>query len=413
MFRHTLYYGIKPLVPASVRLAVRRWFALRKRDRVLDTWPILPGSEKPPAGWPGWPDGKQFALVLTHDVEGLDGLVKSRPLMELEMKLGFRSVFNFVPEGDYRVSKEFRDELIRNGFEVGVHDLYHDGKLYRTRAEFRQNATDINRYLKDWGAVGFRSGFMLHNLEWLHDLDVAYDTSTFDTDPFEPQPDGVATIFPFWVPRTGDRRQNTGDRRQDTGDRRQDTGDRSQETGDRRQNTGDRRQDTGDRSQETGVRSQHPGSSIQDPASSLQPPASSPSPSSAFSFQPSAFGSAPRAGYVELPYTLPQDSTLFLLFRERHPDIWFQKLDWIARHGGMALVDTHPDFMGMNGSVKAGSEYPLNHYEAILKYAKSRYPNAYWHALPRDVARHWKEITIASRPAADRSSAAKRTPTPL
>ena len=23
--------------------------------------------------------------------------------------------------------------------------------------------------------------------------------STFDTDPFEPQPDGVGTIFPFWV----------------------------------------------------------------------------------------------------------------------------------------------------------------------------------------------------------------------
>jgi hypothetical protein len=29
---------------------------------------------------------------------------------------------------------------------------------------------------------------------------VLYDASTFDTDPFEPQPDGVGTIFPFWVP---------------------------------------------------------------------------------------------------------------------------------------------------------------------------------------------------------------------
>ena len=32
-------------------------------------------------------------------------------------------------------------------------------------------------------------------------LNIAYDASTFDTDPFEPQPDGVNTIFPFWVPR--------------------------------------------------------------------------------------------------------------------------------------------------------------------------------------------------------------------
>jgi len=34
-------------------------------------------------------------------------------------------------------------------------------------------------------------------------LNVRYDSSTFDTDPFEPQPDGVDTIFPFWVPRSG------------------------------------------------------------------------------------------------------------------------------------------------------------------------------------------------------------------
>jgi hypothetical protein len=46
------------------------------------------------------------------------------------MKHGFRSSFNFIPEGDYRVSRELRDELTRNGFEVGVHDLHHDGKLY-------------------------------------------------------------------------------------------------------------------------------------------------------------------------------------------------------------------------------------------------------------------------------------------
>lgn len=49
------------------------------------------------------------------------------------------------------------------------------------------------------GAVGFRSGFMLRQLDWLHDLNVLYDTSTFDTDPFEPQPEGSRTIFPFHV----------------------------------------------------------------------------------------------------------------------------------------------------------------------------------------------------------------------
>jgi hypothetical protein len=53
-----------------------------------------------PTGWPGWPGGKKFALVLTHDVEGAAGLAKCRQLMELEQSLGFRSSFNFIPEGE-------------------------------------------------------------------------------------------------------------------------------------------------------------------------------------------------------------------------------------------------------------------------------------------------------------------------
>ena len=117
------------------------------------------------------------------------------------MELGFRSSFNFVPEGDYRVSKELRDWLTGNGFEVAVHDIHHDGKLFRSHKDFADRAPLINHYLKEWDTVGFRSAFMMRRLNWLHDLDIVYDMSTFDTDPFEPQPDGVNTIFPFWVPR--------------------------------------------------------------------------------------------------------------------------------------------------------------------------------------------------------------------
>ena len=63
-----------------------------------------------------------------------------------------------------------------------------------------ERAIRINHYLREWNAVGFRSAFMLRNLDWLHQLDIEYDLSTFDTDPFEPQPEGRHTIFPFWVP---------------------------------------------------------------------------------------------------------------------------------------------------------------------------------------------------------------------
>ena len=335
MFRNRLYYHLKPLLPPSARMAIRRWFAMRKRDSVLDKWPILPGSEKPPANWPGWPDGKQFAFVLTHDVEGPEGMAKVRKLAELEMQLGFRSCFNFIPEGDYAVPSTLRTWLVENGFEVGVHDLYHDGKLFLTEKEFRRNVPRINHYLKEWGAVGFRSGFMLSELDWLHDLDIQYDCSTFDTDPFEPQPDGVSTIFPFWVPRSSNA---------------------------------------------------VPGSEFPIPSSgspvqgSGLPPSDSPTPPLHHSTTPLS------SGYVELPYTLPQDSTLFLLFRERHPDIWFQKLDWIAKHGGMALLNVHPDYLRFEGEPASSRTYPVDHYARFLRYALERHGTTFWNALPRDVA---------------------------
>jgi hypothetical protein len=314
------YYGFKPLLPAALRMKVRRWFALRKRLTHREVWPISESAGKLPPNWPGWPDGKQFALVITHDVEGLKGLNRCRQLMELEIKLGFRSSFNFVPEGDYRVPPELREELTQNGFEVGVHDLNHDGKLYHSRKEFAAKALRINRHLKDWGAAGFRSAFMLHNLDWLHDLNVQYDASTFDTDPFEPQPDGVSTIFPFWVPN--------------------------------------------------------------------------PSPNW-------TSGHASRithhaSGYVELPYTLPQDSTVFLLLKERRPHIWMQKLDWIARHGGMAMLIVHPDYISFaNGSPDALT-YPEALYKEFLDSVNQRYAGCYWNALPKEIAAFYRNSLESS-----------------
>ncbi|HLH55701.1 MAG TPA: hypothetical protein VKY92_19025, partial [Verrucomicrobiae bacterium] len=70
MVRNRVYYGIKPLLPSRVRLFLRRAFTQRRRAESAQRWPILPGSEKKPEGWTGWPEGKQFAFVITHDVEG-------------------------------------------------------------------------------------------------------------------------------------------------------------------------------------------------------------------------------------------------------------------------------------------------------------------------------------------------------
>ncbi len=303
MLRNKIYYRVKPFIPATMRRAIRKKFAVWVRARTHDVWPIMPGSERPPKNWPGWPESKEFAFVLTHDVEGPIGLRRCRQLMQLEMELGVRSSFNFIPEGGYRVPRELREELTGNGFEVGVHDFRHDGHLFASRREFARKATHINHYISEWGAAGFRSGFMLHNLDWLHDLDICYDASTFDTDPFEPQPEGRHTIFPFWV--------SSPDKRH---------------------------------------------------------------------------GALPENGYVELPYTLAQDSTLFLLLDERTPTIWMQKLDWLVQNRGMALLDTHPDYMSFQANSRRSGEFDVNLYRQFLEYVLKRYKGSFWNPLPREVA---------------------------
>ena len=178
-----LYYRLKPFIPREVRMAARRVHAIQLRRRNGNSWPIQESAARAPEGWPGWPNGKKFAFVLTHDVEGVRGLDKCRRLAEMDKAQGFRSSFNFVPEGEYRLPDSLRAFLVQEGFEIGVHDLHHDGSLYRSERTFMAQAQIINQHLKAWGAVGFRAGFMFHNLEWLHSLDVSFNSSTFDAVP--------------------------------------------------------------------------------------------------------------------------------------------------------------------------------------------------------------------------------------
>lgn len=313
MLFNDLYYSAKPWLPWRARMAARRFFAQRRRRQSADVWPINPAAGIPPPTWQGWPHGKKFAVVLTHDVESQAGIGRCRRLAALESKLGFRSSFNFVPAGaEYTVTADLRRDLAAEGFEIGVHDFRHDGKLFRSEAAFAAAAPIVNRYLKEWEASGFRAGFMFHQPDWIRSLDIEYDSSTFDTDPFEPQPDAATTIFPFQVP--GDPR--TG-----------------------------------------------------------------------------------RRGYVELPYTLPQDSTLFLLFQEPSPEIWIRKLDWIAQQGGMALLNVHPDYLRWENEGPTSRTFPVGYYAEFLTYLSRRYAGSYWQPLPRELAQ-WYKASHGVQPAA-------------
>ena len=43
MLRNRIYYGLKPLIPRTIRMKVRRSIALRTRKRATGVWPIMPG----------------------------------------------------------------------------------------------------------------------------------------------------------------------------------------------------------------------------------------------------------------------------------------------------------------------------------------------------------------------------------
>jgi len=364
---HRLYYTLKPYVPWWVRMAVRRPWARRLREANRATWPIDEAAGRRPADWPGWPQGKAFAFVITHDVEGPDGLAKVRALAELEMSLGFRSSFNFIPEGSYRVPDELRTWLVANGFEVGVHDLNHDGKLYQSRADFRKKAARINQHLQRWNAVGYRSGFMLRRKEWHQDLNIAYDATSFDTDPFEPLPEGAGTIFPFWVEAVGGLAEAAIPRPRDL----------SKTSESDRQTCG------------LGEATYNNPPAVGERGTRFSSDDAAPS-----ELRTCGLGEATYTrpnGYTELPYTLPQDSTLFLLLQEPGPEIWVRKLAWIAQRGGMALINVHPDYLAF-GQERSARCFPASHYHEFLSHLAKHHAGQYWHSLPRELAA-WFEST--------------------
>lgn len=303
------YYLIKPTIPRRLQIWLRQVISAQKRKAHADIWPIDPSAAKHPAGWTGWPDKKKFALILQHDVDSLMGLRRCARLMDLEKERHFRSSFNFVPE-DYPTPPTFMRQLVESGFEVGVHGLRHDGKLFRHPKDFLAKVPRINHYLRKWEATGFTSPSMLHKTAWIGELDIKHSCSTFDTDPFEPQPEGAHTIFPYFASNR--------------------------------------------------LRSRT---------------------------------------YVELPYTLPQDHGLFVILKEKDIRIWKQKIDWIAENGGMAALNTHPDYMNFGETALAREEYPVGYYLEFLEYVQERYAGQYWHVLPREMARFWRNAVSMDRQA--------------
>jgi peptidoglycan/xylan/chitin deacetylase (PgdA/CDA1 family) len=307
-----LYYILKPYFPRTLINIIKNTNSYFAKDAFPLSWPIE--RRYPQFLWEilkqlltttnqgalkfrhFWPAGQRFAFVLTHDIETEEGLALVREIANLEEELGFRSAFNFIPEC-YAHDKRLMSELHDRGFEIGVHGLNHDGKLFSSRATFTNRVGSINHYLKEMDAVGFRSPLTHRNPYWMQALEVEYDLSFFDTDPYEPMPGGCMSIWPFMIGR-----------------------------------------------------------------------------------------------FIELPYTLAQDCTLGMVLGESTPRLWLEKIEFIKQYYGMALLNSHPDYLYQPKL--------WNMYVDLLTAVKDM--NNYWHALPRDVARWWRSraesITTSGSP---------------
>lgn len=297
----SVYYAVaRPLLPTWVRPLLRKVYHPAEDVQSVLNWPTedryarfqvyLITSVMKQLGLDSldivglWPHGNTSAIVLTHDVEARGGHDFVRRVMDLEEKYGFRSSFNFVPEG-YRIDRDLLDEIGARGFEVGVHGLKHDGRLFSSRELFMERARQINAYAAEWGAAGYRSPMTHRNPEWMQALNIDYDLSFFDTDPYEPMAGGSMSIWPYFIGR-----------------------------------------------------------------------------------------------FVELPYTLMQDHRYLEVLGQRTPDLWLEKIDFIEKNHGMALLNSHPDYLLKPGGMEV--------YEGLLAALARR--SHYWHALPREVAAWWR-----------------------
>lgn len=302
-FLLTLYYSTKPLISQGNIARLRVSLAKMQGRRRFPRWPLESSLEdfkrlilnfllsvsktgKLPIIW-FWPKGKESCLLLTHDVES--GLQDNGGILRLisgERELGFKSSFNIVPF-KYEIDRNVMHKVESYGCEIGVHGFSHDAKLFSSFRIFQERIKKINRVAKRWGADGFRSASTYRNPDWCYLMNFKYDASFFDTDPYEPQPGGCLSLFPYFI-----------------------------------------------------------------------------------------------GEIVELPTTLPQDYTLFVLLKQEDIRIWREKVQKIKELNGMISLIAHPD----EGYI--GDKDKEKHYIEFLGFING--DSSTWNPLPKELAKWWR-----------------------
>jgi hypothetical protein len=209
------YYSLRGILPVALRRKLQQIYLSGWKDRPFPAWPVdftvdtlhekllrlsmeAGGSRRIPFIW-FWPGGASNCLILTHDVETSAGRDFTSQLIDLDESYGFRASFQVVPESRYQVPNTYVENIRNRRCEFNVHDLNHDGLLYRDRDDFLRRAKKINEYCRLYEARGFRAGSMYRNLDWYEAYEFSYDMSMPNVAHLEPKRGGCCTVFPFFV----------------------------------------------------------------------------------------------------------------------------------------------------------------------------------------------------------------------
>ncbi len=136
--------------------------------------------------------------MMTHDVEGAAGRAFCGDVMDLDDAAGIKSAFQLVPEAE--ASRNLAKELRRRGFEVNIHDLNHDGQLFR-REPAIPRARDVDQSLRATNSVAADSApaRCIDEQQWFDAFDFSYDMSVPNVSHLEPQRGGCCTVMPYFV----------------------------------------------------------------------------------------------------------------------------------------------------------------------------------------------------------------------
>lgn len=210
------------LLPGPVRLALHRLSTVGRSPRTgVAVWPADPsvewlrwahlqargsrGEDRQPL--PFWPEGKRWALVVTHDVDTVEGLGTVPIVADTDRELGFRPCWYVTGEAA-RAGLSQLDGLAARGHELGLHGDRHDLRLaYLQRPELERRLGACADLISRWKMRGYRSPglLMTRRLAGVVARFFEHDSSVPDTDIASPAGAvrGCGTVFPFARPEGG------------------------------------------------------------------------------------------------------------------------------------------------------------------------------------------------------------------